>query len=1191
MALYLHCGPAGSGKTHRLMRTVIEEASKDINRNVLLIVPEQVSMQATSQLINAHPGHTIMNADVLSFMRLAYRVFDELGLGIPDVLDDTGKSMIVKKVALDLSDKLTVYRGLVRRQGFIDELKSLICEFYQYGITDDDLSEILKATDGSDRLFAKLSDVRVLFDGFREFLKDRFVMNEELLDLLAGAALRSSVVKGSVIAFDGFTGFTAPQYRLMESLMRAAEDVHLTVTVDTEIAKLYAGDDGDTIQSGRAGDGRPYSKKSFDKDSSMFILSVQTIEKMKELALLTGQKVIMDCEPREGFRYMRGNSGEEQTGNHDEILTGSFGKEQTGNHDEILTESLGKVHTGNTQDFALAHLEKNIFRYPAVRAKNCDGVEIAECDDTETEIAYAVTQIKRLVREEGLKYSEMAVVLADMDGMSVKVAGSLRKAGIPYFMDVKKNVLGTGPAEMIRSAISVARSDYAYENVFRFVKALPGDMREGMENIENFVRARGVRGARRWSNEWTGKVYRHYEVDMDVINRQREEIYSLLDPVVRVMNDRKSTVKDMVDAAKKLLETCSVKEKLEASVERMQTSADETERLTARENAQLYDGIMGVLDHAASLLGNDVISAKEFADILDTGFSRQELALLPPSGDCVLIGDVERSRVGNVRALLVLGLGDDVLPAKGGGSTILSEADRELFAGHDIALSPTRKQAILNNEFYMYLCFSKPSERLLLSYHTGNGKSHIRPAYVIPAVTKVFEDLHVQKIGKRMRELSIGEDGGIALLARIIGEKETALSPEEISVLEEVRSERPETFDRILEGAFYRAGGKDISPLIAKQIYGEVIKNSVTSLEQYASCAYAYFLKYGLKCEPEAEYGIAASDLGSMYHKALEVYGKTLRREGIKWHDDIDEEKKKTLISAAVEEAAQNYAELMDESARSAYTKTRIEKVLTLTVKVIGAQVRAGIFEPEYLEAGFNRDYTDMVAEGRVDRIDVCRKNGRTFLRVVDYKTGNLDFDLNLLYHGIRVQLALYTKVAVEMIKEKGAENPETAGFYYYKIDDPIVEGEAGMSDEELFEKKVKALRLNGPSDSEPVKLISQDKNLDGGDESLGEKRDSKVIPVATLQTGELSKYAKTFKAKQFGEIFDYVDRVFRDKTADILSGKIPVDPYEYDKKSSCDYCKYKGICGFDEKLGSKCRRIEKLSADEIFEKMSSREE
>ncbi|MCR5432242.1 MAG: PD-(D/E)XK nuclease family protein [Lachnospiraceae bacterium] len=1126
MALYIHIGPSGSGKSHRLLRTVIDEAAKDMGRNVLLIVPEQVSMQATAQLVEAHPGHTIMNADVLSFMRLAYRVFDELGLGVPDVLDDTGKSMIAKKVALDLADKLTVYKGLVRRRGFIDELKSLICEFYQYGITDEDLAEVLEAADKSDRLFAKLSDVRILFNGFREFLKDKFVMNEELLDLLADAVGRSDVVRGSVMAFDGFTGFTAPQYRLMERLMSVARDIHVTVTMDTTLA----------------------GESGIDRENTMFFLSLQTIEKLKELGESAGQKVIMDCREDRGYRYL----------------------------------------SNNVERRALAHLERNVFRYPVKKTDDHEGISIAECEDAETEIAYALTQMKKLVREEGLRYSEMAIVLADMKGMSAKMARGLKKAGIPYFMDDKKNILGTGPVEMIRAAIGVAGTDYAYDSVFRFVKALPDELGEGMDNVENYVRAKGIRGERRWNSEWKGKVYRRYSIDYDELNRKRQLVVDLLTPVINVLKNKNATVRDMVGAIKELLETCSVRERLEESAEKLQTSADEDERLRAREDAQLYDKIIGVLTQAGEMLGDDVITVRELADILDTGFSRQELALLPPSGDCVIVGDIERSRIGDVKALFVLGLGDDVIPAKDSSGTLLSESDREIFASRDITLAPTRRQAILNGEFYMYLCFAKPSQKLRLSYHMNNGRIRIRPAYVISAVTKIFEGLKFDHISAKRRELSIGIDGGAALLASLIGKKEPeGLSDETLMVLETIRKDQPEVFDKILEGAFYKAGGKNITPDVAKKIYGDVILRSVTSLEKYAQCAYSYFLKYGLRCEEEIEPGLAKTDFGTIYHKAIEVYGKKLRKNDITWHTEMEPERKKKFISEAIDEALLDYSEEIGETARSSYAKTRIEKVLGLTIDVIETQVRAGDFEPEYLEEGFGSASKYSGAQGRIDRIDVCRKNGRTFLRVVDYKTGNAEFDLNLLYHGIKVQLALYTKVAVELIKEKGEVSPEPVGAYYYKIDDPTVEGTSGMTNEAVFDLKAKDLRMSGPSDGETVKLISQDRGLEGNADELGASKKSKVLCV-TIGKECIPRGKDIFNSGQFETIFGHVDRVFDDTANEIIAGKIPVNPYSYKNKMPCEFCPYHGICGYDEKLGSSARKIEELEPAKVFEMMEN---
>ena len=1116
MSLYLHLGPSGSGKTHRLMKIVIDEASASVNRNVLLIVPEQVSMQATAQLVAAHPGHTIMNADVLSFMRLAYRVFDEQGRKVPLVLDDTGKSMIVKKVALDIADKLSVYAGLVRRQGFIEELKSLICEFYQYGIDDEAIGKMLEAAGESDRLRAKLSDVRAVFNGFKDFIKERFVMNEELLDLLASVVGRSEIVRGSVLAFDGFTGFTAPQYRLLESLMRAACDVHFNVTIDPGLDPSRARD-------------------------SMFALSQETIDKLTELAGLTGHKVIIDCPDTPGVRF---------------------------------------------ENKALAHLEKNVFRYPYSKKDAYEGIVTACCENADVETAFVITRIKRLVREERLHYKDMAVIIADMQGMSAGVAAGFEKAGIPCFLDSKKNILGTEPVEMIRAAISVALSDYSYESVFRFIKALPADMRVGMENVENFVRGRGIRGASRWKKEWTGSVYRHYQTDLDDLNNKRETVVSLLEPCVKVLASKKSTVRERLGALMTLLTECGVKEKLEQKVELMQTSTLAQERLAAREDAQLFESIEAVFEHADSLLGADVITLKEFGDILDTGFSRQELALLPPSSDSVLIGDIERSRIADVKALFVMGLGDNVIPSKSGASGILSESDRDLLYNCNITLSPTRRQSLLSNEFYLYLCLSKPSRQLYLSYHEGtDGDAKIRPAYVLASVAKVFNSFEETKVRRDSLEIAVGADGGEAFFARLVKEKKLDLSQTELAVLESVRRDSPEVFEKALEGAFYKTGGRDITPETAEKIYGEVIVGSVTSLEKYASCAYSYFISYGLRCEDEQEFTIGSIEIGNIYHKALELYGGLLKESGHTWHDEVGDDARGGMVAEASRLATGEYGELIEDSARNRYVRTRVERVLAFTVRTIEAQVRAGSFEPAYFEKSFRVADEFMNLSGKIDRIDVAKRKGRTFLRVVDYKTGNREFDLNLLYHGLQVQLALYAKVARETI----VRDAGIAGAYYYKIDEPIIEASQEMTEEELFKKKMEEQKLKGPSDREPAKLISLDRGFDGGGEedSLASSYRSSVISVKTNKDMTLDSKSKVLTQEQFDRVFGHVDSLFRRCAGGIRSGKIKRDPYRYGDRTACEYCTYSGICGFDSRMGDGYRFIEKLSDSEIMQKIS----
>ena len=232
MSLQFILGNSGSGKSHYLYQQIVNESMEHPEKNYLVLVPEQFTMQTQRDLCAAHPRGGIMNIDALSFMRLAYRVFEEVGREEQPVLDDEGKNLVIRRIAGKLEDDLKVLKGNLKKQGYISEVKSVISEFVQYGVDFDKLDDFMEGLSQESYLYYKLQDIRKVYEGFEEYLRDRYITKEEMLDVLARAVCDSELLKGSVIALDGFTGFTPVQIRLISELLKVSEKVIVTVEID-----------------------------------------------------------------------------------------------------------------------------------------------------------------------------------------------------------------------------------------------------------------------------------------------------------------------------------------------------------------------------------------------------------------------------------------------------------------------------------------------------------------------------------------------------------------------------------------------------------------------------------------------------------------------------------------------------------------------------------------------------------------------------------------------------------------------------------------------------------------------------------------------------------------------------------------------------------------------------------------------
>lgn len=1125
MALHFIYGDAGSGKSYRLYKKISDLAVENRKTNYMMIVPEQFTLQTQKDLVTLPEGRKgIMNIEVVSFLRLAWRVFEEVGGEDRIVLEDTGKIMLMKKVAMKHRGELQLFGRNVERYGFISELKSIISEFYQYGIGEEELIKMQEAAKGNAVLEKKLHDLTVLYRGFEEMLAERYITTEGILDMLCEKIPKSKVLRDSVICLDGFTGFTPSQYKLIEQLMRVAKDCYITVTMP---------------------EGELFQKK---KEYELFFLSSQTAEAMQRLALKARQEdVFAECTEMKG-RYAAEES--------------------------------------------LKFLSENLFRSHAVYKEKAEAIRLFAHQDIRSEVMWTVAEIYRLVKKEDYRYRDIAVVTADMDSYAEYMARELERAGLPYFIDQKKRILDNPMIEFIRAAINVAVYDFSYESVLHFAKSsLAGFVPEQVDAFENYALAVGVRGMSAYGKEWKRKLRTRYSVDYEVINEVRKSVLSKLIEFCAVMKKENTSGKERVQAIRTLLDTSDVKEKTEKMVEEFAANG---EPLRAKEYEQIWEIVSDILERIEALIGEEEMCLAEFQEILETGFTEAKVGLVPPGIDQIVVGDMERTRLKDIKALFFVGLNDSVVPKQGKNGGVLSEPDRARIAGAGVELAPDRRQSAFYSEFYLYLSMTRPTKKLYLSYRKtdGSGKA-MRPSYLIGRVKTYFNDLkEEQAMNLRPEEILSSDRGARWFLGELQNAlNEPELASEEFKALYHLILEKkimfPTKIENIAAAAFYRKPEQPLSKEEAMAVYKNTLYGSVSRLEKYAECAFAHFLTYGLHLEERQEFEIRMPDIGTLYHNALQYFSETVKAEALRWHD-LTEEKSDEILEKSVERAAQELGQWMFESnARNGNLLRRIKKMLKRTVDTVKMQISVGDFEPEWFEKQFVHADKYLNLHGRIDRVDLCERNGITYLRVVDYKSGNNEFRVEKLCEGLQLQLAVYMKQALEMVKEERSIDVKPAAMMYYHIQDPIVE-----KAENVQSAINKALKLGGVINAAAEAIIGQDRIFEGQDGKLAGSAKSEAIKVETTKEGNLSQRSKNLVAEdKFQALLDYTTELMHQTSQEIIKGNVEPAPYRDKNTKSCQYCAYRGTCGFDTTLGYKERRTKNFTEDDCWNMILSKKE
>ncbi len=1140
MALQIITGTSGSGKSKYVCERVLHESDKNPKKNYFVIVPDQFTMQTQMDFVTASDKGGIMNIDILSFSRLAHRIFEETGGNRKPVLDDTGKSLILRKIAGSIREQVPVIGSNLNKQGYIHEVKSAISEFMQYGIGQSELDEMIAYARSRGALHYKLKDLQVLYQAFREYIEGHYITTEESMDLLAVELKKSALIPGSVVVFDGFTGFTPIQEKVIGVLLTLCEQVIITVTMDGE--------------------------------EEPFAFAAKTVERLKRLAGEYGCEVL--------------------TVQH---LTGNY---RAAGSPELL------------------HLEKHLFRYPLVACKLHGGgdnvsanqgvtdlhsIRISAHKDMQQEIRYLCRKVRALLNETGCAYRDIAVIAGDLGVYESVIEEEFIRYEIPYFMDKTRNILLNPVIEYIKAALSVLTENFSYESVFHYLRSGLADFSaEEIDDLENYVLEMGVRGKSMWTHAFAGRTLAMKKADaraekteetdkpestidmLATLNTTRESLLNQLAPILEVGNSSNILVKDMVGRLYNFVTANHVEEKLHAYADFFEKKKDDAR---AKEYRQIYRLIMELLDQIMELIGQEKMSLSEFADILDAGFAEIEVGIIPRSVDRIIVGDIERTRLKPVKYLFFVGVNDGYIPAKTNKGGIISDIDREFLKGSNQDLAPSPREQMYIQKYYLYLNMTKPSKGLYLSYAAMDGQgTALRPSYLIGIVKQLFPGC--EKDSRSMQgDLPIGNlfeaKEAFCLLLRkyaenSISDKEREQFIRLLHLLGKEESDRL-LLNHLVENAYLTNKERSISQAAAGLLYGDIILSSISRMEKYASCAYSYFLQYGLSLKERELYGFESKDMGTIFHGVLEHFSNKLLEKNYTW-TDFPKEEGEAMVAESMQEVCMEYTDaLLYDNALNRYTMKNMEHMMQKCVSNISYQLGKGRFVPKEYEVSFQvvedlkdldislSDKDRMRLSGRIDRMDTCEKDDKVFVKIVDYKSGDKNFDLAAFYHGTQLQLVVYMNEALKRAaKLHPGKEAVSAAMLYYHVDDPVVEGTAKMSSEEVNGKVREALRMKGVINSDGDILEALDTSKSAKSDCVTLDYDSK---------GGLKSTTNAYDGTQMKLLSDYASYALKIMGARIKKGHIPVNPYTSGNADACTYCAYKDVCGFDDKIPGYSKR------------------
>lgn len=1098
--LYLILSATGGGKTTHIMN-LISQFSAGGHKKITLIVPEQFSFMTEKIMLEKIGTRAMADIDVLSFTSLGEKLVGRPALHERRRLDEPSKAVLMSMALESVKDKLALYGKHTSSRSVISEFVTLSSEFKQSAVSSDAVRLALaQSEDGL--LKMKLGDITTVLDAYDAMTAGSYFNPDDLLTELYDILPESDYFKNRLVFIDAFRGFTMQEYKIIERMLSKSQAVYVTLCTD--------------------------NLDNCDDETDLFAHTKRTARRLIDIAKRSGVAV---AKPQ--YLSMR-------------------------NKFNNFPPDFKRFSSPE-----LAALEKELFSLtPNVYEEECGNITLCKASDIYSECEYIACTAKKLIRENGYRCRDIAVIARESSAYEAPLRSALKKCGIPVFEDSRQPVDVSPVVALVESAIDIASNGFGTESLMRYLKTgLSGFTTEEISAVENYCYLWSINGSQ-WVREWTQnpngfgeEAGEDEKAELDMLNSIRKRIVSPLYDLKEKL--AKSTGEEAAAAVYAFLEKTDTAENIRTLAKSL---ASKGEAGLALELERLWNVVMDMLEGIETLTRGRYITAREFARMFELMLGVQTVGSLPQGLDEITIGSADRIRTVAPKIVFIAGANSGVFPALPSSGSALTDKDRRKMSELGIELSDFGEYKLAEEKLIAYNAFCCASDKLFVCCPERNAKGEqLNPSELYTKIKTLFPECN-EVIAEEENGLYYveGKDFAFEQLAKNKLDGNSLYA----SLCKYFEAD-PEYSGKI--SALDRASGsrsfKIENPDAAQALFGKNMYMSASRVESFHKCPFSYFCRYGIKAMPRKVAELDPMQRGNIIHYALE-----------KLLTDFDRD---TLTGMSYSDIHSYIKPLLDEYLNSKLDgENRSERFIYLFNKLIYSvcdvaqrlikELSQSSFTPSDFELKIGGEGEipayevqtqngKVIISGAIDRVDEAVIGDKKYIRIVDYKSSGKDFRLSDVVQGLNMQMLIYLFTLWQNGGKKyGDFTP--AGVLYYPANSPLVSVQRGATDEEIEAERQKKCTMTGIvlDNSEVIKAMDSTES-------------GTYIPVK-YKGGEF--VGSLIGLTQLEKLKEKADGILAEMADALHSGSIEALPaYGESYKFVCDYCDYKAVCSYEDNI------------------------